>query len=98
VFLTVPTLTLLFSLTVLKLEVFFTLLDRKFNEDFKNVLKLVIFSLQMGFTGRYVLDYPFKLCLSVQILTLVFYLTVPSFVVFFTLLNLKINEDSKKCA
>jgi len=38
------------------------LLDRKFNEDFKNVLKTVIFSLQVGFTGDFVLDSSFKLC------------------------------------
>jgi len=38
------------------------LLDRKFNEDSKNVLKTVIFSLQAGFTGDFVSDSPFKPC------------------------------------
>jgi len=37
-------------------------LDRKFNEDFKNVLKTVIFLFQVGFTGNFVTDCPFKLC------------------------------------
>jgi len=35
---------------------FFMLLDRKFNEDSKNVLKKVIFSLQVGFTDGFVPD------------------------------------------
>jgi len=35
------------------------LLDRKFNEDSKNVIKTVIFSLQVGFTVNFVPD-----CLS----------------------------------
>jgi len=38
------------------------LLDRKLNEDSKNVLKIVIFSLQVGFIGDFVPDCPFKLC------------------------------------
>jgi len=42
--------------------VFFRLLDRKFNEDSKNVLKTVIFYLQVGFTGNFLPDCPFKLC------------------------------------
>jgi len=42
--------------------VFSMSLDRKFNGDFKNVLKTVIFSLQVGITGDFVLDCPFKLC------------------------------------
>jgi len=38
-------------------------LDWKFNEDSKNVLKTVIFSLEEeGFTSGFVSDYPFKLC------------------------------------
>jgi len=37
------------------------LLDRKFNEDSSNVLKTVIFSLQVGLTGDFVPDCPFKL-------------------------------------
>jgi len=41
---------------------FFRFLDRKFNEDFKNILKIVIFSLQVGFTGGFATDCPFKLC------------------------------------
>jgi len=32
------------------------LLDRKFIEDFKNVVKTVIFLLQEGFTGDFVAD------------------------------------------
>jgi len=36
--------------------------DRKFNEDLKNLLKTVIFLLQVGFTDDFVPDYPFKLC------------------------------------
>jgi len=35
-------------------NVFFMLLDRKFNEDFKNVLKTVIFSLQVGLTNNFI--------------------------------------------
>jgi len=41
---------------------FFRLLDGKFNEDSKNALKTVIFSLQVGFTSGLVPDCPFKLC------------------------------------
>jgi len=37
-------------------------LDGKFNEDSKNVLKTVIFSLKVGFTGDFVPDCPLKLC------------------------------------
>jgi len=36
-------------------------LDGKFNGDSKNVLKTVIFLLQVGFTGDFVPDCPFKL-------------------------------------
>jgi len=36
--------------------------DGKFNEDSKNVLKTVIFLLQVGFIGDFVPDCPFKLC------------------------------------
>jgi len=43
-------------------SVFFSLLNRKFNGHFKNVVKTVILSLQVGFTGDFVLDCPFKLC------------------------------------
>jgi len=38
------------------------LLDSKFNEDFKNMLKTIIFSFQVGFTGDFVSDYPYNLC------------------------------------
>jgi len=41
---------------------FFRLLDRKFHEDSKNVLKTVIFLLQVDFTGDLVPGGPFKLC------------------------------------
>jgi len=40
----------------------FRLLDRKLNEDSKNVLKIVIFLLQVGLTDDFVSDCPFKLC------------------------------------
>jgi len=40
----------------------FRCLDRKFDADSKNVLKTVIFLLQVGFTRDFVLDCPFKLC------------------------------------
>jgi len=36
------------------------LLARKFNEDSKNALKTVIFSLQVGFTDDVLNDSPFK--------------------------------------
>jgi len=36
------------------------LLDRKFNEDSKNVLKTVFFSPQVGLTGDFVPDCPLK--------------------------------------
>jgi len=42
-------------------SVFFRLLDRKFNEDSKNVLKTVISSLQVCFTGDFVHYCPFEL-------------------------------------
>jgi len=37
-------------------------LDGKFNEDSKNVLRTVIFLLQVGFKGDFVSDCPYKLC------------------------------------
>jgi len=37
-------------------SVFFLLCDRKFNEESKNVLKIVIFSLKVGLTSNYVSD------------------------------------------
>jgi len=60
-FLSVQTLTPLFSLTIPNFVVFFRLLDRKFNEESKSVFKTVIFSLQVSFTGDFVPDCPFKL-------------------------------------
>jgi len=42
-------------------SVFFMLLDRKFNENSKNLLKTVIFSLQVGFTVNFISGCPFKL-------------------------------------
>jgi len=62
VYLAVQTLTPLFALTVLNFVVFFMVLNRKFNEDSKNVLRTVIFSLQVGFTGDFVPECPSKLC------------------------------------
>jgi len=62
VFLPVQTLTPLFYLTVSNFVVFFRLLNKKFNEDFKNVLRTVIFSLQVALTSDFVPDCPFKLC------------------------------------
>jgi len=62
-------------------------LDRKFEEDSKNVLKTVIFLLQVIFTDDFVPDCPFKLFLAVQTLTPLFYLTVLNIVVF-----LQVNE------
>jgi len=51
-----------FSLTVPNLKLlFFRLLNKKCNEDSKNVLKTVIFSLQVGFTFDFVSDCLFKL-------------------------------------
>jgi len=33
-----------------------------FNKDSKNMLKTIIFSLQVGFLGKFVPDCPLKLC------------------------------------
>jgi len=41
---------------------FFRLLDRKFNEDSKNVLKTVIFLFHVNYSSDFVIDCPFKLC------------------------------------
>jgi len=41
---------------VLNFVVFLRLLDRKFNKDFKNVLKTVNFLLQVGLTSNFVSD------------------------------------------
>jgi len=51
------------------------------------VLETVIFLVQVGFTGNFVLDCPFKLFLAVQTLTLLFYLTVSNLVVFFQVIG-----------
>jgi len=59
------------------------LLVRKFNEDSKNVLKTVIFSVQVGFTRNFVPDCLYKLFLAVQTLTPRFSLTVLNFLEFF---------------
>jgi len=53
VFLSVQILTPLFFLTVSNFVVFFKSLDRKYNEDYKNVFKSVIVLLQEGFTGDF---------------------------------------------
>jgi len=60
--LTVRILTPLFSLTLPAFVLFFMSLDGKFNGDSKTVIKSVIFSLQVCFTGDFVPDCPFKLC------------------------------------
>jgi len=95
VFLSVQTLIPLFFLTVPNFVVFFKLLDGKFNEGFKNVLKTIILSHQVGFTGNSLTECSFKVCLILQTLTPLFSLTVPNFVVFFKLLDGKFNEDFK---
>jgi len=62
VFLAVQILIPLFPMTITNFVVFFMLLNRKFNENFKNVFKTVIFLVQESFTGDLVSDCPFKLC------------------------------------
>jgi len=62
VFLAVQILTLLFALTVPNFVVFFMLLDWKYKEDSKNVLKIAIFSIEVGFVGNFFRDGPLKLC------------------------------------
>jgi len=62
VFLAVKILTPLFFLTVANLVVFFRLLNRKFNEDSKNVLETIIFLFEVGFISDFVHDCPCKLC------------------------------------
>jgi len=56
VFLAVQSLTPLFSLTVPNFVVFFRLLNRKFNENSKNMLKTVICSLQVGLKSNFIPD------------------------------------------
>jgi len=74
--------------------VFFMSLDRKLNKDSKNVLKTVIFSLQVGITGDFVFDCRIVL-LADQTLTPFFSLTLHDFVVLFVSLDRKFSEDSK---
>jgi len=62
VFLVVQILTPLFSLTLPDFVVFFMSVDRKFNKDFKNVIKIVNFLLQVGFTVDFVPDCFLNLC------------------------------------
>jgi len=95
VFLSIQILTPLFSQSVPNLVVYFRFLNRKFNENFKNVLKTIIFLLQVGFTGNFTPDCLFKQCFCQFKLTPLFSLTVLNLVVFFTLLDRKFNEDSK---
>jgi len=90
VLLAVKILTPLFSLTVPNVVIFFRLLDRKFNEDSKNLLKTAIFSLQVGF----------QVILSLTVLSNCVSgssnfdpALVPNFVGFFRLLDRKFNED-----
>jgi len=53
-------------------------LDRKFNEDSKNVLKTAIFPLQVSFTGNFVPDCPFELSFcQFKLPTPLFSLTLP---------------------
>jgi len=59
------------------------ILDRKFNENSKNVLKTVIFSFQVGFTSNLALT----VFLAVPTLTRLFFLTVPNFVLFFRVIG-----------
>jgi len=51
-----------FSVTVPNFVVFFRLLDKKCNEDSRNVLKIVIFLLQVGFIDDFVPDCSFLNC------------------------------------
>jgi len=62
VFLANQILTAFFSLTVPDFVGFFMSLDRKFNDDSKNVIKNMIRSLKVGFVGKFLPDYPFRLC------------------------------------
>jgi len=76
--------------------VFFSLLDKKFNEDSKNVLKTFIFSLQVGFAGEFVPDSPFKLCSCSTNFDTAFLPDCTKFCsVLLRLLDRKLNEDSK---
>jgi len=62
VFFAISALIVFFSLTEIDIVVFFMSLDRKFNEDSKNVLRNMIRSLKMRFTCYFVIDCSFKLC------------------------------------
>jgi len=73
-------------------SIFFRLLNRKFNEDSQNVLKTVIFLLQVGFKGNFVPDCFFKLCLW----QFKFWHRLSHWLYwFFRLLGRKFNGDSK---
>jgi len=74
-------LTPIFSLNVSNFVVFFSVFYRKFDEDFKNALKTVIFLLQVSFTEDFVPDCRIKLCFCQ--LTPIFSLISTDFVVFF---------------
>jgi len=55
-------------------------MESKFYEDFKNVLKTIIFFLQVGFTSDFLLDFSFKLWFwQFKVLTLLFSLTYQFF-------------------
>jgi len=69
-------------------SVYFMSLDRKFNGDSKNVLKTVIFFLEVGFTGDFVPDCLFKL--DFWQFTPLFSLTLYDFVIFFSVYRLEI--------
>jgi len=66
---------------------FFVLLDRKFNEDSKNVLKTVIFVLQMGFTSNFSLTVLSNCVFGSLYFDTFFSLNVPNFVVFFQVIG-----------
>jgi len=78
------------------LSIVLLLKDRKFNEDSKNVLKTVIFLLQVSFTGNFVADCLFKLRFWQFRISYRFspglYLISS---VFLMLLDRKFNENSK---
>jgi len=64
-------------------SVFFRLLNRKFNEDFKNVLKRIIFSLQVGLPTILSLTVFLNWVSDSSSFDTAFLLTVPNVVAFF---------------
>jgi len=77
-------------------SVFFMSLDRKFSEDSKNMLKTVIFSLQVGFTSNFVLDCLFKLSFwQLKLWHHFFPRLYQIFECFLRLLDRKFSGDSK---